>query len=136
MPRPTTALIVDDEAPARKYLRVLLAELGFVTCWEAEDGVQALEMFEAHRPELVLLDVNLRATTGLQVLQWLERNHPGWPVIMLSSEEAVATVDEAMRLGATAYLVKHLTTDEAFKKLSEILDGLGAKKAKPGGAPR
>lgn len=132
MPRPTTALIVDDEPSARKYLRVLLSELEITTCWEAEDGQQALLMFEQHRPEFVLLDVNLRTMTGLQVLQRLKRIQPGLPVIMLSSEDATATVDEALRLGATAYLLKHITTDEAFDKLSEILDGLDPENKKPG----
>lgn len=134
MPRPTTALIVDDEISARKYLRVLLAELDVTKTWEAEDGQQALTMFEQHRPEFVLLDVNLRTTTGLQVLQRLKKLQPALPVIMLSSEDAPAIVDEAMRLGATAYLLKHSTTDEAFKRLNEILDGLDPEKKNSGAA--
>ena len=124
MPRPTTALIVDDELSVRTYGRLLLKELGIVTCWEAEDGQQALAMFEQHRPELVLLDVNLRTTTGLQVLQRVKRSHPALPVIMLSSEDATATVAEALRLGAAAYLLKHHPKEEALKKLRETLDAL------------
>ena len=131
MPRPTTALIVDDEPSARVYVRLLLKELGIATCWEAEDGAKALVMFEQHQPGLVLLDVNLRMTTGLQVLQRLKHTHPKLPVIMLSSEDAAATVPEAMRLGAAAYLVKHCPKEEALKKLRETLDGLDAKEAKP-----
>lgn len=134
MPRPTTALIVDDEISARKYLRVLLAELEITTTWEAEDAAQALAMFEQHRPGFVLLDVNLRTTTGLQVLQRLKRIQPDLPVIMLSSDDAMTTIDEALRLGATAYLLKHITTDEAFTRLSEILDGLDPEKKKSGAA--
>ena len=123
MPRPTTALIVDDEPSARAYFRLLLTELGIATYWEAKDGAQALSMFAQHRPELVLLDVNLRMTTGLQVLQRLKHSHPGLPVIMLSSEDAAATVGEAMRLGAAAYLLKHSPKKEALKMLREAIDG-------------
>jgi DNA-binding NarL/FixJ family response regulator len=124
MPRPTTALIVDDEPSARVYVRLLLKELGITTCWDAEDGAQALAMFAQHQPGLVLLDVNLRMTTGLQVLQRLKRSHPGLPVIMLSSEDATVTVGEAMRLGAAAYLLKHSPKEEALKKLREAIDRL------------
>lgn len=133
MPRPTSALIVDDEPSARTYVHLLLRELGVTTCWDAQDGAQALKMFEQHRPELVLLDVNLRMTTGLQVLQRLKHSHPALPVIMLSSEDATATVQEAMRLGAVAYLLKHSPKEEALRKLRETLDALDAREAKPSG---
>jgi DNA-binding NarL/FixJ family response regulator len=129
MPRPTTALIVDDEPSARVYVRLLLKELGLTTCWEAEDGAQALMMFAQHQPGLVLLDVNLRMTTGLQVLQRLKHSHPKLPVIMLSSEDATATVDEAMRLGAAAYLLKHSPKEDALKRLRTALDSLKDEEA-------
>ena len=134
MPRPTTALIVDDELSARTYVHLLLKEVGITKWWDAEDGAQALTLFEQHRPELVLLDVNLRVTTGLQVLQRLKRSHPGLPVVMLSSEDASTTVQEALRLGAAAYLLKHSPKEEALKKLRETLDALPETKP-PGGGP-
>ncbi|MBI5766273.1 MAG: response regulator [Verrucomicrobia bacterium] len=124
MPRPTTALIVDDEPSARTYVRLLLAEVGIATCWEAADGAKALVEFARHQPELVLLDINLRMTTGLQVLERLRRSSPGLPVIMLSSEDAAETVGEAMRLGAVDYLLKQSPKDEMLAKLRATLDAL------------
>jgi len=132
MPRPTTALIVDDELPVRVYVRLLLRELGFTSLWEAADGAAALAAVAQHQPELVMLDVNLHMMTGLQVLQRLKHAHPALPVIMLSSENAAATVQEALRLGATAYLPKDSPNDEALTKLREILDSFGAAKPKGG----
>lgn len=132
MPRPTTALIVDDEPSARTYMRLLLAELGVATCWEAQDGAQALAMFAHHQPGLVLLDINLRMTTGLQVLERLKRSSPGLPVIMLSSEHAAATVGEAMRLGAAAYLLKHGSKEETLTRLRETLDALSTARVESG----
>jgi len=134
MPRPTTALIVDDEAPVRAFVRLLLKELGVTQCWEAEDGAQALSMFEQHRPELVVLDVNLRMTTGLQVLQRLKRGQPALVVIMLSSEDAPATRQEALRLGAAAYVLKHSPKEEALARIRQTVDGLDAPAANSGGA--
>jgi len=134
MPRPTTALIVDDELPARVYVRLLLRELGFTTLWEAKDGAEALKLFAQHRPGLVMLDMNLRMTTGLQVLQRIKGSNPAVPVIMLSSEDAPATAEEALRLGASAYLIKHSPNEDALEKLREVLEGLGDGEAKAGEA--
>lgn len=124
MARPSTALVVDDEEHARTYARLLLKELGVTTCWEAGDGMQAIALFEQHRPEIVLLDVNLRMTTGLQVLQQIRRIEPDVPVIVLSSENAMKTVNEALRLGAVDYVLKHTPKDAALKALAETMDAI------------
>jgi CheY-like chemotaxis protein len=124
MARPSTALIVDDEAHARTYARLLLKEQGITTCWEAGDGLQALALFEQHRPEIVLLDLNLRMMTGLQVLQQIRQSRPDVPVIVLSSENAMKTVNEALRLGATDYVLKHMPRDAALKALAETFAAL------------
>jgi CheY-like chemotaxis protein len=133
MARPSTALIVDDEEHARAYARLLLKELGVTTCWEAGDGLQAVALYEQHRPELVLLDVNLRMMTGLQVLQHMMHRRPEVPVIVLSSENAMKTVNEALRLGATDYVLKHMPKDAALKAISETLDAVEAGDEDDGG---
>lgn len=106
------------------YVRLLLKELGLTTFWEAGDGAQALSLFAQHQPELVLLDVNLRMMTGLQVLQQMKKTRPDVPVIMLSSESAMSTVQEAVRLGAVTYLLKHTPKVDALRMLGEAIDGL------------
>ena len=125
MSRPTNALIVDDEPHVRAFLRLLLKELGITTCWEAPDGAQALEMVAQHKPELVLLDVNLPVMGGLQMLAKLQVIAPDIPVIMMSSEIALKTVREAARLGACAYVLKHNPKAETSKALREAIDLLG-----------
>lgn len=139
MPAPATALIVDDEPHARTYVRLLLKEIGIETCWEAGDGAQALALFEQHQPELVLLDVNLRMMTGLQVLQQLKAVSADLPVVMLSSESAIKTVHEAVRLGAMAYILKHSPKEEALESLRGVVaaladDGDEAAEDEPAGS--
>jgi CheY-like chemotaxis protein len=121
MSRPETALIVDDELHARTYVRTLLKTAGVATTWEAGDAAAALALFAQHQPKLVLLDINLRMMTGLQVLQQI-RQRSDVPVIVLSSENAIKTVNEAVRLGANAYILKHTPKDEALAALNEALD--------------
>jgi DNA-binding NtrC family response regulator len=122
MPRPTNALIVDDESHARTYVRLLLKGAGIDTVWEAGDGAQAMAFFTQHKPELVMLDVNIRMMTGLQLLQQMKQQRPDVPVIMLSSENAMKTVQEAVRLGAVAYILKHSPKDKALESLEDALD--------------
>ena len=129
MPRPTNALIVEDEAHVRVFLRLLLKECGIETTWEAADGTQAIALVAQHQPELVLLDINLPIMNGLEVLQILHDEQPGLPVIMVTSQSAMKTVLECVKLGAIAYILKHSTKDDALKMLQEALADLEAKDA-------
>ena len=131
MPRPTNALIVDDEAHVRAYLRLLLKEAGIESVWEAADGAQALVMVGEHRPELVLLDVNLPMMNGLEVLRHLTAEYPHLPVIMVTSQSAMKTVLESAKLGATAYILKHSPRAEALELLREALAQLAGDAAAP-----
>lgn len=127
MPRPTNALIVDDEAHVRVYVRVLLRELGIVDVWEASNGVEAIEQLNAHEPELLLLDVNLPLMGGIEVLRELQG--AGWdmPVVMMTAASSMKTVKEAAELGARGYLLKQSPKEESLARLREILDDLAAE---------
>lgn len=124
MARPTNALIVDDESHVRAFLRLLLREIGISNCWEAADGASAVQLAQAHKPELVLLDVNLPGLNGLQVLAQLKELSPDMPVVMVTSQSAISTVSEAVRLGAVGYLLKHCPKEETLKALNEVLESI------------
>jgi DNA-binding NarL/FixJ family response regulator len=124
MPRPTNALIVDDEAHVRVLIRVLLKQLGIETVWEAADGAAALEMAAAHNPNVVLLDINLPQVGGLEVLAKLKAAHPKLPVIIVSSQSTMKTVIQTRELGAEAYVLKHAPKSEVLQMLSEAFDNI------------
>jgi two-component system chemotaxis response regulator CheY len=124
MPRPTHALIVDDEAHVRAFLRLLLKELGVTHTWEAADGQAAIDLTVQHKPEVVLLDINLPVVSGLQALARIRALEPDIPVIMVTSQTAMSTVQEAARLGAAGYVLKHVPKPEALRSLAEAIDGL------------
>ena len=129
MARPTNALIVEDEVHVRVFLRLLLKEVGIETVWEAGDGAQGLALAGQHRPELVLLDVNLPIMNGLEVLEHLAAENPDMPVIMVTSQSAMKTVLESVKLGAIAYILKHSPKAEAVRMLREAIDGLADEAA-------
>jgi len=127
MPRPTNALIVDDEAHVRVLIRVLLKQLGIETVWEAPDGATALEKAEAHKPDVVLLDINLPQVGGLEVLAKLKAAHPAIPVIIVSSQSTMKTVIQTRELGAEAYVLKHAPKSEVLQMLSDAFDSIAEK---------
>jgi DNA-binding NarL/FixJ family response regulator len=122
MPRPVTALILDDEPHILVYLRILLKQLGVDTVWDAADGSAALEQVAAHKPDVVLLDINLPRIGGLEVLKRLKAAHPKMPVIVVSVVSKLETVIRARELGADAYILKHLPRTEVLQMLSSAFD--------------
>jgi DNA-binding NarL/FixJ family response regulator len=141
MPRPVNALIVDDEPHVRVLIRVLLKQLGIETVWEAADGSEALEKADSHKPNVILLDINLPQVGGLEVLAKLKAAHPEIPVIIVSSQSTMKTVIQTRELGAEAYVLKHAPKTEVLQMLSEAFDNIAentggaAPEAPPAGAP-
>ncbi|MFA5262867.1 MAG: response regulator [Opitutaceae bacterium] len=125
MPRPSSALIVDDEPHVRVYLRMLLKQVGIATIWEASDGAKACELFIEHRPGVVLLDIVMPGKTGPGVMADLKAIDPSVPVIVVTSQVALKTVEEMHDLGAVCYILKHTPRDQMLKMLTDALDSIG-----------
>ena len=122
MPRPVNALVVDDEAHVRVLIKALLKQLGILTVWEAVEGNAALEMAALHKPDVILLDINLPQVGGLEVLARLKSAAPDIPVVVVSSQSTMRTVSQTQELGAVAYVLKHAPKAEVLKMLSDAFD--------------
>jgi CheY-like chemotaxis protein len=109
--------IVDDDQEMTHAISMMLELLGCqVTGFlNARNAVQTL--LTGARPDILLLDINMPEVTGLDFLEFLRRR-PEWkdmPVVMLSTEAADVTVDQALELGADGYLTKPATLEELDK---------------------
>lgn len=124
MPRPTNALIVDDEAHVRTFVRLLLKEVGIRECWEAADGATALELVSQNQPQLLVLDVNMPQMSGIEVLAKLREAQSEIPVVIISAQSSLGVVNEAARLGAIGYVLKHAPRGEVIEALRDSLDSL------------
>lgn len=122
MPRPHTALIVDDEVHVRVYLRMLLKQLGVVTIHEAGTPDEAISLFRTHRPEVVLLDVILPGGTAQSIFTEMKAIDPEVAVIVVSAQNSLKIVDEMHTMGAIAYVLKHTPRDQMIKMMGEALD--------------
>ncbi|MBI3635564.1 MAG: sigma-54-dependent Fis family transcriptional regulator [Candidatus Rokubacteria bacterium] len=107
---PRRVLVVDDERLIRWSLEQTLAKAGYETS-TAENGAAALAAAREETPDLVLLDLKLPDTDGIQVLRELKETQPGVQVIIMTAYADVATAVDAMRLGAYDYLQKPIDFD-------------------------
>lgn len=124
MSRPQHALIIDDEPHVRMYLRMLLRQLGVSEVREASDGAVGCDLFREQRPDLVLLDVVMPGKSGPDILGELKAIDSSVPVIVITSQVALKTVEQMHDLGAEAYILKHTPRDQMLKMLAEAIDGI------------
>jgi two-component system KDP operon response regulator KdpE len=119
MSAPIKVLIVDDEPPIRKLLRMGLATEGYEIV-EASNGKTALEML-SEKPDLVILDLGLPDMQGLEVLRMIRGRNDSVPIVVLSSRDDEAGKVEALDLGADDYVTKPFGTDELLARMRAAL---------------
>jgi DNA-binding NarL/FixJ family response regulator len=100
-------LIADDHGIVRGGLRLLLdRQPDMEVVAEASDGVEALEQALAHRPDVCILDVAMPKLTGLQAAREIKSHAPNTSVLMLSMHDDERYVFEALKAGASGYVLK------------------------------
>lgn len=119
-----SALVVDDEAHVRSYLRVILNLLGVTTISEAGDGEEGVRIFQEKRPSFVLLDVNMPHMSGADALTRILEIDPSAAVIVVTSHNEVRTIQRFQTLGAVGYVLKHARRQQFTDTIAEILDRL------------
>ena len=99
-------LIVDDSLFMRHFIKTAISKIEIEEIIEAEDGYEAIEMYRKHKPELVLLDINMPNMNGIDALKAIREFDPKAKVIMISSMRNQRLVSETKTLGAFAFMQK------------------------------
>lgn len=106
-------LLVDDHALIGAGVRALILDIpGYAVVGEASDGAQVLEAFSALQPDIVLLDLSMKHTGGLDALQQLKAAYPASKVLILSMHTDPELIMRALESGAHGYLLKDTTANE------------------------
>lgn len=113
-------LVVDDEPPIRKLLRVGLGSQGYAVS-EAPSAKAAIELMQAERPDLILLDLGLPGMTGLELLGKWRGDGLDIPVVILSSRTDEAGIVQALELGADDYVTKPFGMNELVARIRVAL---------------
>ncbi|MBD0842723.1 response regulator [Streptomyces sp. TRM68416] len=109
---PIKVMVVDDHPMWRDAVARDLAEHGFDVVATAGDGEQAVRRAKAAAPDVLVLDLNLPVKPGVQVCKELVGHNPALRVLVLSASGEHADVLEAVKSGATGYLLKSASTEE------------------------
>ena len=114
-------LIVDDATFMRMVLRRILEAAGFEILGEAANGKEAVEMYEQLEPDLVTLDMVMPGMGGMEALQAIRGKDPQAKVVIVSAVDQRENLLEAIRSGATEYIVKPFNEQQVLKAANRAL---------------
>lgn len=124
---PIRVLIVDDQELLRDGIRTLLElEGGFVVAGLARDGEEAASMYEAERPDVVLMDIRMPAVDGIEATRRILAADSGARVLMLTTFAEDELLFDALRAGARGYLLKDASAAELAVAIREVHAGNAA----------
>lgn len=130
---PTRVLVVDDHPMVRERLvEVIRAEPGFVVCGQADDRDGTLARIQAHRPHLVVLDLRLKDSDGLDLLREIRARWPTVRVLVVSMHDETLFAQHVLDAGAHGYISKQEATRNILEALHTVRAGhvyLGAAAA-------
>jgi len=123
--RSPRVLIVDDMQAMRAVANTLVTSLGAEVVGEAENGEQGLELFRSEKPDLVLLDIEMPVKDGISTLKAILAEEPSANIVMLTSVDNMAVVEDCIFSGARDYIRKDISPDVMKERLQKELDKLG-----------
>ncbi len=114
-------LIADDAAFMRKMIRSTLSSAGYTEFIEAQNGAEAVKLFASENPDLVLLDVTMPEMDGLEALKRIMAISPSARVIMCSAIGQDATIMNAIRIGASDFIVKPFKKEQLADMVTNLI---------------
>jgi two-component system nitrate/nitrite response regulator NarL len=121
---PVRIAVIDDHTLFRRGLISLLAhEPGFAVVAEAADGFEGIKAAGATRPDVVLLDLNMPGISGLEAISAIRREAPETQIVMLTVSEDAADLLEALRGGASGYLLKNIDSEFLVAAIRRAAEG-------------
>jgi len=116
--------VVEDHPIVREGLALLVnREPDLVICGEAADANEALQGIRTTHPNLVLMDISIRGSNGIELTKNVLKGHPGLRVIMLSMHDEALYAERALKAGARGYVMKHEAPEVVLKAIRRVLSG-------------
>ncbi|WP_077619729.1 response regulator [Bacillus sinesaloumensis] len=120
----TNIVIIDDHQLFREGVkRILDFEPTFQVVAEGDDGAEALTLIEKHKPDVVIMDINMPNLNGIEATKQLIDTYPDTKVIILSIHDDESYVTHALKTGATGYLLKEMDADSLVEAVKVVAEG-------------
>ncbi|MFF2653846.1 response regulator [Streptomyces sp. NPDC058045] len=121
---PIRVLVVDDHALFRRGLEIVLAaEEDIEVVGEAGDGSEAVDKAADLLPDIILMDVRMPKRSGIEACTSIKEVAPSAKIMMLTISDEEADLYDAIKAGATGYLLKEISTDEVATAIRAVADG-------------
>jgi DNA-binding NarL/FixJ family response regulator len=117
-------LIVDDHPMTRAGLvHVINHQADMIVCGEAENAAEALDVLDASRPDLLLVDITLPGKSGLELIKDVKAMDPELPMLVISMHDESLYADRVLRAGARGYITKHEGGEKLIAAIRHVLNG-------------
>ena len=117
------ALVEDDLILRDQLIRILNDATDLEVLLAVSSGEEALEKIPSHSPDVILLDINLPGKSGIECIRELKKKCSGTEVIMLTAYEEEDNIFNALREGASGYLLKTSSPEELFDAIRDVYSG-------------
>ena len=122
--RKASVFLVDDHPLVREHLTALIQhEADLQVCGEAADAPTALSLISRQVPDLVILDISLKRSNGLELIKSLKEIWPKLPVLVLSMHDEMLYAERSLRAGALGYITKEEATVNVLSAIRKVLRG-------------
>ncbi len=116
--------LVDDHPLVREWLTNLINQQpDLVVCGETGNAPEALQQISAAKPDVAIVDISLKESSGIELTKNLKLLHPGLAVLVLSMHEESQYAERALRAGAKGYIMKRETTKKVISAIRRVLEG-------------
>lgn len=120
----TRVLLVDDHAVVRYGIAQLInRQSDMVVCGEEEDAARAMSAIEKLKPDLVIADISLKDSSGLELMRNIKAQYSGLPVLVVSAHDESIYAEIAFRAGALGYLMKQEALERIIAAIRRVLSG-------------
>lgn len=120
----TSIVIIDDHQLFREGVkRILDFESSFDVVAEGDDGSEAMDLVETHKPDVVIMDINMPNMNGVEATKMLVSRYPETKVIILSIHDDENYVQHALKTGAQGYLLKEMDADALIDAVRVVAEG-------------
>jgi two-component system NarL family response regulator len=117
-------LVVDDHALLRTGVaNIINQESDLLVIAEASNGLEAVQAFERHRPDVTLLDLRMPVMEGVEAVRQIRERDPHAKVIILTTYDTDEDISRALKAGAKAYVLKDISADALIECIHDVLAG-------------
>jgi len=116
--------LVDDHPLVREWLTNLINQQpDLAVCGESESAPHALQAIATSRPDVAIVDISLKDSSGIELIKDLKESHPNVAVLVLSMHDEAHYAERVLRAGAKGYVMKRETTKKVIDAIRRILEG-------------